>query len=302
MIFAGALIRGRLVAGETKLSTFFPSLGIIAQSLRSHFSTGMPCSCVPGGFCCGGAMPTRIAGFCCFFLWLLFGASALAAPMRACSVLWPPHTTLAADGKTAGGLHTDIVLRVMRDAGFEMVVDVLSWERCLKDLADGYYAAAYAASFREERAKYAVYPEEAMDTMRYVAVVRAGEPSGWDARHDYASLPQPLAAPRGWAITEEIRTHGGLRIDDNSTHNDQDIRKLLAGRVGTAVVEFRAAQQLIKALDPDGRLRILDEPVVADRKYYIIFSRKGLGEEGARDVAGRFSAAIRRMAGASGMR
>lgn len=241
----------------------------------------------------------RIAAFCGIAWGLLGGAAALATPMRVCTVLWPPHTTLAADGRTPGGLHTDIVMRVMRDAGFELLVDVVSWERCLKDLADGYYAAAYAASFREERAKYAVYPAEAMDTVRYVAVIRAGEASGWDARHDYASLPQPLAAPRGWAITEEIRTRSGLPIDDNSTHNEQDIRKLLAGRIGTAVVEFRAAQQLLAAFDPGGRLQILDEPVVAERRYYIIFSRKALGEEGARDVAGRFSAAIKRAAPAA---
>lgn len=243
-------------------------------------------------------MPARIASLCRriapVLLMSVLGA-ATAAPMRACTVLWPPHTTLAGDGRTAAGLHTEIVLRAMKHVGVDLSIDVVSWERCLKDLAAGYYAAAYGASFREERAQYAVYPREPIDTVRYVAVVRADDGNathGWDRRHDFSALPQPLAAPRGWSITEEVRSRSGLPVDDNSTHNDQDIRKLLAGRVGTAILEYRTARRLIDELDGGGRLRILDEPVVADRKYYIIFSRKALGEEGARAMAELFSSAM----------
>ena len=223
---------------------------------------------------------------------VLFCGTAVAEPLRVCTVVWPPHTVVAADGRTVQGAHTETVSRAMQVAGYEMSIDAVSWERCMRDIAEGYYAAAYAASYRDDRAAYAVYPREPIDSVRYVAVVRKGEGKGWNSQRSYGALPQPISAPRAWAVTDDLRRYPSVRIEDSSTHNEQDIRKLLAGRVGSAILEARTARKLLAELDLAGRLEILDEPIQSDRKYYMIFSRKALGDEGARLMAERFSSAI----------
>lgn len=219
-------------------------------------------------------------------------AAAPAEPLRVCSTVWPPYTTLADDGRSVAGLHSERVTRALQAAGVDIVIEAVSWERCLRDLADGYYAAAYSASFKPERALYAVYPEVALEVVRYVAVVRRGDGAGWDGRHRFELLPQPVGSPRGWAITDALRQEPGLRLDDSSSHNDQDIRKLLAGRIGSAVLEARAAQVLLARHDREHRLEILAEPVEAARRYYMIFGRKALGDAGAERLAQRFAAAL----------
>lgn len=223
---------------------------------------------------------------------VLLCGPVIAEPLRVCTVVWPPHSVLAADGFTVQGAHTKIVNKTMQAAGYEISIDAVSWERCLKELAEGYYAAAYAASYREDRAVYAVYPREAIDSVRYVAVVRKGEGTGWNAQRSYAALPQPVSAPRAWAVTDDLRRNSNIQIDDSSTHNEQDIRKLLAGRVGSVILEARTARQLLADLDVYGRLDILNEPIQSDRKYYMIFGRKALGEDGARRMAERFSSVL----------
>ncbi len=242
-------------------------------------------------------------GACAALLALTAGVSpnVQAEPLRVCTVVWPPHVVIAADRVTVAGTHTDLVTRAMRQAGFELSIDAVTWEHCLHDLSDGYYAAAYAASYREERSFYAVYPREPLDTVRYIIVVRRGEGRGWNALHKFSELPQPVAAPRGWAVTDELRLQPGLVVDDSSTQNDQDIRKLLAGRVGSVVVEKHTADALLAAFDRDRRLEILKEPLQGERRYFMIFSRKALGETGATQVAERFSQAMMTLRSGKGM-
>lgn len=225
---------------------------------------------------------------------LIAASAAAAEPMRVCTVVWPPYTVLAEDGKSAAGAHTEIVKRVMASAGFEMSIESVSWERCLKDLAAGYYAAAYAASYRDERAAYATYPREPIDVVRYVAVVRKGEARGWDSKRALSALPWPIGTPKGWSVTEDLRQNKGVALDDSSTTNEQDIKKLLAGRIGTAVVGDRTARRLLERLDPERRLEVLEVPIVEARRYFIIFSRKALGDAGAKAAADRVSAVLAR--------
>lgn len=218
--------------------------------------------------------------------------AAAAAPMRVCTVVWPPYSVLAADGKSVAGSHSELVKRVMAAAGFEISIELVSWERCLKDLAGGYYAAAYAASYRDDRAAYAVYPREPIDVVSYVAVVRKGEAPGWDDKRALSALPWPIGSPGGWSVSEDLRKNKGVAVDDSSTANEQDIRKLLAGRIGTAVVAGGTAKNLLDRLDPQHRLEVLETPVVEARRYFVIFGRNALGDAGAVAAAERASAAL----------
>lgn len=220
-------------------------------------------------------------------------AGAQAAAMRVCAADWPPFT-VAAGGEPSGppsGPHAARVIAVLADLGYEAAIHVVSWQRCLKDLAEGYYAVAYPADYRREREAFAVYSRVPLDLLRYVAVVRRDEAPGWRGG-DLAGLPQPIAVRRGWALLEDLRATPGITLDDGSLTPEQDIRKLLAGRIGTAVLEARTAVALLARHDPQGKLAVLGGPPLGERPVYLLFSRKALGNRGAQALSERVSARL----------
>lgn len=236
-------------------------------------------------------------------LWLAGTASAVASPqaatspLRVCTVAWPPHTVVEADGKTVAGQHTELVRQAAGRIGRPAVIEAVAWERCLKDLAEGRYDAAYSASRTAERAAFAVYPARPLSSLSYVAIVHRDHASRLGAwrgggMQAVAALPQPVAAPRGWSVTRELRQIARLQVDDGSLNSDQDVRKLLAGRVGTAIVEASSAREILTRLDRDGSLMILKTPVVPTRDYYLIVSKAAAGEPAAQQLAEQLAAAL----------
>jgi polar amino acid transport system substrate-binding protein len=235
-------------------------------------------------------------------LWLAGTASAVASPLRVCTVVWPPHTVVAADGKTVSGHHTELVRQAAAKIGRPATIEAVAWERCLKDLAEGRYDAAYSASHTAERSVYAIYPARALASLSYVAIIRraqAASAHGWSGGSGpaLAVLPQPVAAPRGWSVTRELSQVAALQVDDGSLNSDQDVRKLLAGRVGTAIVEASSAREILARLDPEGRLMVLDAPVVPVRDYYLIVSKAAAGAAAAQHLAEQLAAALPEPAG-----
>lgn len=202
---------------------------------------------------------------------LAFAGDALADTIRVCTTEWPPYTV--GGGADARGIHTQLVSEAFRRLGHEARVDVVAWERCWKELPRGTYQAIYSASYDDSRARVALYPSTPLQRLSYVAVVRKDAATG--APGDLAALPQPLAAPRGYSITEELRRRG-RRVDDGAMKDSQNLEKLLAGHVGTAVVERQVAASLIRSLGIDGKVRVLPT-AVQEKDYFLVIGRQAGG-------------------------
>src|SRR4051812_8070136 len=157
---------------------------------------------------------------------LFGGPSAFADALRVCTTEWPPFTV----GGTAGsvtGVHTAAVTEAFKRLGSDVKIDNVTWDRCWKEVQNGTYDAIYSASFKPERAESTIYPKVPLQTLSYVAVIRKGSEHGWDGK-DAAKLPQPVAAPRGYSITGDLKKVTGVTVDDGATSDLQDIQKLLA--------------------------------------------------------------------------
>ncbi len=239
-------------------------------------------------------MPWFSPGLLCFLplaCLVLGGATAQAAPLRICAADWPPFTTETA-GRRVGGLLATRVTRAMADLGYEATIHVVAWERCLKDLAEGFYAAAYPAAHGRDREVFGVYPPLPLDTLRYVAVVRKGEGGAWRGGSDLTPLPKPIGVPKGWAVLDELAGLPGAVLEASSQTMEQDVRKVLAGRLGTAVVEARTAAELLARLDSGGRLAVLEPPLVSERKVYLLLGRKAFGNWSAQQLADKLAARL----------
>lgn len=145
----------------------------------------------------------------------------------------------------------------------------------------GDYDAAYSASFKDERAVYSIYPKRPLQTLSYAMVVRKGAKHGWDAAKDASKLPQPVAAPRGYSITGDLKKMTGVTVEESAITDSQNIQKLLAGRLETMAVEETVLKALIKRYDAADKIDVLQPPVVSGKNYFIIVSKKHGGSEAA---------------------
>jgi len=214
-----------------------------------------------------------------------------AAPLKLCTVDWPPYTV--SDGRQVGGMHTDMVSAIFARLKLEVQIDQIAWERCLKEVETGGYDAAYSASFKPDRAEYAIYPKAPLQTVSYVVVAAKGAGDGWDAHKDAAKLTQPIAAPRGFSVTSDLKKLPGVTVDDGSATDLQDMQKLGAGRIKTVVIEASVARSLIGTLKLADKVDVLQPDFATGKDYFVIVSKKyGGSPAAAQQLADQIAAAV----------
>lgn len=224
---------------------------------------------------------------------LALAMPAQAANLRVCTTDWPPFTISDSQTKAVTGSHTELTAAAFKRAGHEAQIESLAWERCLKEVETGGYDAAYSASFKDERAAYSIYPQKPMQTLSYVLVVRKGAKHGWDQAKDGAKLPQPVAAPRGYSITADLKKMPGVTVEESAITDSQNMQKLLAGRLEAMAVEETVLKALIKRHDAAGKIEVLQPPLVSGKNYFVIVSKKhGGSEAAARKLADQLDLAI----------
>lgn len=213
-----------------------------------------------------------LASFCAIMTTALLAATAQADTLRTCTTEWPPFTVAEAGGGV-GGVHTAAVTEAFKRLGHDLKIENVNWERCWKEVLNGTYDVIYSASYKAERAESTLYPKTPLQTLSYVAVIRKGTAHGWEGK-DVAKLPQPLASPRGFSITDELKKAAGVTLDDGAQKDVQNMQKLLSGRVGTAVVEASVAKALLTQLKAEDKVEILAPPVQAGKDYFVVIGKK----------------------------
>lgn len=212
---------------------------------------------------------------------LLSAGQASALSIRVCTTEWPPYTV--GGGASVRGLHTELVIEAFRRLGLETRVDTVAWERCWKELPKDTYQAIYSASYSPTRAQVGLYPRTPLQRLTYVAMVRRGEAAGQDGS-DLSRLPQPLAAPRGYSITDELRRRG-YPVDDGAMKDAQNIEKLVAGRIGTVVIERQVAAALVDILGVAAKVEVLPAAIDAKDYFLVVGRNAGGSENAARELA-----------------
>jgi polar amino acid transport system substrate-binding protein len=210
---------------------------------------------------------------------LAITAQASADSITICSDnnFWYPFT-LMKDNKSAG-LHIDIINTALTNLGHTVTFRPLPWKRCLDEAEKGLVDGVATASYKDARAKFLHYPEDAASSkqgqfrvtqVEYVVVTSANNP--YDFTGDVTTLPQPVMAPKGYSVVDDLQKLG-VNVKSQARGDENNIKKLLRSGKGAVVTIPDVVKVLGQKPEYKGKLKISSTPLKS-KSYYLPISKK----------------------------
>lgn len=176
-------------------------------------------------------------------------------------------------------------------AGVALQLEMLPWRRCLSQLEAGRVDAVLNASFKAERAVYALYPRDAagepdasraLHQLTYALYRRRGDPLAWDGKA-LLHLTGDIGAQTAFSIIDRLKELGAT-VDDGSKEHTVVLRKLAFGRLqGAALLTDAADAALVFDADLGKAIERVDPPIESKPYYLIIGKRFGDAHPGLAD-------------------
>lgn len=199
---------------------------------------------------------------------------------------WPPYVGEKLPGN---GFLTAIVREAFARAGYEVKYEFMPWARLLEEVKTGRYAAGFPAYYSDERAQqYIVSDPYLSGPVRLFK--RVEDNIAYTTLEDLK--PYRIGVMLGYVNTPEFDAADYLQKEGVSS-NEQNIEKLLLGRIDLAVIDQFVAQYIMDTSVPQakGKLDYLDPPL-AEKTLHILFSRQFAENE---QRAQEFNAALKTM-------
>jgi len=187
--------------------------------------------------------------------------------IRLATLSWPPYTDEAMPNK---GFISEIVSAAFAAAGYQVKIHFIPWKRGLKDTKSGFYDALFPAYTSEDRRV----------TYAYSNQISAGELGLFAQKNrsiEYTKLtdlsPYKVGVVRGYVNTPEFDAADFLEKREANS-DEQNLRKLIKGRIDLAVADRLTAIHLMNTRFPEGKsaLQYL-QPALEIKALYVVFSR-----------------------------
>lgn len=208
------------------------------------------------------------------------GVSANGAEGKSISICsdanyWFPYT-FDENGESKG-LHVDLVTNALAKLGVKAVIEPLPWKRCLFSAKKGQYDAVISASYKEGRAKYLYYPEDAalggISKQRLTQVeytILTLKSNAFDFDGDFSKIPEPVRVPLGYSIADDL-SKKGLFVKNSTKGIYNSLRHLAKHRTGSIVTTRDIATLVAK--DKSIGLHVSSIPIKS-KSYFMAFSKK----------------------------
>jgi polar amino acid transport system substrate-binding protein len=225
----------------------------------------------------GTDMRILVLGLLCATL----SATAAEPPktMRLASLEWLPYVGVALDRQ---GWSSHIADIAARHGGYETLIEYFPWTRAVQlGTRDPRYAGYFPAYYTEERSRNCHFSLPIGSSTVGLAYLR-NEPISWSSVQDLTNLKVGVVAgfSNGPAFDALVR-EGKLAVD--ASPNDMlNLRKLLARRVDTVVIDKLVLRYLLLS-EPSlvrdrERIAFHDKPL-AELPLHICFQRSEEGKE-----------------------
>jgi polar amino acid transport system substrate-binding protein len=210
---------------------------------------------------------------------LLLGAASFsvqaADPIKLCHDEAESAPWIIKDGK---GLNIVLLEMAAAKAGVKLDIAVLPWKRCLGEVESGAIAGAIAASYKEERAKFAMYPSvgdkpdpaRRLYTDSYTLYRATGNKLAWDGSK-FAELTGSIGAQRGYSINDDLKKWGA-KVDEGSGHAKDNFKKLVGGQVQGVALNTLQGDLISASSEFKGKVEKVSPPLI-EKPYYVIFGK-----------------------------
>jgi polar amino acid transport system substrate-binding protein len=180
---------------------------------------------------------------------------------------WPPY--VSNDLKNYG-LTSEIVAEAFSRVGHTVKMSFMPWKRALHKVAEGVYDATYPAYYSEERAQlYAMSKPFFAAPMGFYK--RKDSPIAFQTLQDLQAYT--IGIVRAYVNTSEFDAAAYLK-KDIADDDEQNLKKLLKGRVDLIIIDKFTAQHILNTHMPEGKalLEFL-EPPLDMKSFHLLVSR-----------------------------
>ncbi|MCP4114556.1 MAG: transporter substrate-binding domain-containing protein [Desulfobacteraceae bacterium] len=209
---------------------------------------------------------------------LTFSAKGLQAEViRIGTDKWPPHEDIF--NLEAPGFCTEVVREVFKRMGVAITITEYPWSRAVDFVFKGRNDALFCALFSEERARFCHYPEEAIETLRYLLFIKK-ENAGTLKFDSYDDLKgKRIGVVRGFAYPMEFLNFIEAEKNAQAVENDHlNFRKLMMGRIDYTIADHANATLIIRELGLTGQVVPVSSNVIMESGLNLIFSKKTVTE------------------------
>ncbi|MEL6436384.1 MAG: transporter substrate-binding domain-containing protein [Pseudomonadota bacterium] len=227
-------------------------------------------------------MKILVSALCVALMALAQSAWAQEEALELASTEYPPFYGSELDDN---GFVSEIVVEAFNRVGYGSKIDFLPWRRAYESGKAGNYDAVFTMWWRPERAEDYHFSDP-LPSNELVFVVRKGDGEVFEG---YESLKgktigfvRDYAAPPGFE-------QAGLRVSE-SRDDEENLRKLLRGRVDAVLADRIVAQHIINTEMPDEEtaFAVLSPPVHIDIQYLAIPKVR----EGGTELMAAFNSAL----------
>lgn len=186
---------------------------------------------------------------------------------------WPPYQIV--ENNHVRGFSTKVIETVFE----RMEVNIKSiktypWKRAITMIEKGEADALFSANFTTSRAEFAFYPDEQIVNSPWVMWVREEDELKFESFDDL--LGKRIGLVRGYSYTPElwdfVKKHN---IYQEVTNDEQNFKKLNAGRVDFISAELGNGLYLVKSSGIENIIPLKNNPIKSDG-LYIVFNKKNV--------------------------
>lgn len=165
------------------------------------------------------------------------------------------------------GFISEIVSEAFARAGYQSSVSFLPWTRAFEGTRSGNYDALYTMWYREEREADFIFSDP-LPSNELVFLVRAGDDVTFDGYEELSE--KRVGVVRGYAAPPGLE-EADLRISE-ARDNEENLRKLLRGRVDAVLTDRIVAQHIINTAfeDDEGSFGWMEPPVHVDVQHIVV--------------------------------
>ncbi|PHV12532.1 substrate-binding periplasmic protein [Chitinimonas sp. BJB300] len=181
------------------------------------------------------------------------------------------------------GLNIIHLKQVGQKLGIKVEISPVPWVRCLDDMRQGTVDGAFASSFKQDRLAMGFYPgaSDKPDTAKYLMMSGyslyrlKGNNVSYDGK-TISNLTTAVGAQQGYSIIEQLKTMG-VRVDDGTRGADDNLRKLVAGRLQVVALQTQEGDNSIAQSEFNGKVEKISPPLV-EKPYFLMLSKQFYGK------------------------